>query len=93
MGLRASFSSSDGMRLLRDRASIRRTKINGTRVHPTRMHVRTRTFVEHRSDTLPGGRTCAGVHEREPIAICHHPHRNLVGTIADDSTLKLWRPA
>ena len=32
------------------------------------------------------------VHEREPIAICHHPHRNLVGTIADDNTLKLWRP-
>jgi hypothetical protein len=49
--IRASSSSSEGMHLLRDRASICRTKINRTLVHATRMHVRTRTYIEYRSDT------------------------------------------
>ena len=33
------------------------------------------------------------VHDKDVIGVCIHPHRNLVATWADESTLKLWRPA
>ena len=32
------------------------------------------------------------IHDKEPIGLCHHPHRNLLATFADDCTMKLWRP-
>mmetsp|Transcript_43658 Transcript_43658/g.103171 ORF Transcript_43658/g.103171 Transcript_43658/m.103171 type:complete len:512 (-) Transcript_43658:857-2392(-) len=31
------------------------------------------------------------IHDKEPIGLCQHPHRNLVATYADDCSLKLWR--
>lgn len=31
-------------------------------------------------------------HDAEPIGIAHHPHRNIVATMARENTLKLWRP-
>mmetsp|Transcript_40420 Transcript_40420/g.108501 ORF Transcript_40420/g.108501 Transcript_40420/m.108501 type:complete len:181 (-) Transcript_40420:40-582(-) len=31
-------------------------------------------------------------HDKEPIGVCHHPHKNLLATFASDATLKLWRP-
>jgi WD40 repeat-containing protein SMU1 len=31
-------------------------------------------------------------HDKEPIGLCHHPHKNVLATFASDSALKLWRP-
>jgi len=31
-------------------------------------------------------------HEKEPIGLCHHPHRNVMATYASDCTMKIWRP-
>lgn len=32
------------------------------------------------------------VHDRDPIGVCHHPHRNMVATFSGEGVLKLWRP-
>ena len=31
-------------------------------------------------------------HDKEPIGLCHHPHKNVLASFASDSALKLWRP-
>jgi len=32
------------------------------------------------------------VSEREVVGLCHHPHRNLLASHADDGLLRLWKP-
>ncbi len=31
------------------------------------------------------------VHEKGPIGVCHHPHRNVVGTYASEGPLLIWK--
>lgn len=31
------------------------------------------------------------VAEREPISLCHHPHRNILVTVAGDGAAKIWK--
>ncbi len=38
------------------------------------------------SETAENGET------KEVIAVCHHPHRNLLVTITADGQLKIWKP-
>ena len=33
------------------------------------------------------------VADKGPIALSHHPHRNLIATCADEGSLKLWKAA
>lgn len=39
-----------------------------------------------------GGSSGGAVGSREVIGIAHHPHRNILATIADNGELRLWRP-
>jgi WD40 repeat-containing protein SMU1 len=32
-----------------------------------------------------------GVADKGPIGLCHHPHRNLLATCAEEGTLKTWK--
>lgn len=32
------------------------------------------------------------VHERDPVGVCHHPHRNLLATFSAEGTLRMWKP-
>eukprot|EP00238_Polyblepharides_amylifera_P004364 CAMPEP_0196575252 /NCGR_PEP_ID=MMETSP1081-20130531/4771_1 /TAXON_ID=36882 /ORGANISM="Pyramimonas amylifera, Strain CCMP720" /LENGTH=512 /DNA_ID=CAMNT_0041893503 /DNA_START=37 /DNA_END=1575 /DNA_ORIENTATION=+ len=31
-------------------------------------------------------------HEKGGIGLCHHPHRNMLATFADEGTMKMWKP-
>eukprot|EP00976_Prorocentrum_cordatum_P100111 1192098-Prorocentrum_minimum.AAC.2 len=32
------------------------------------------------------------VHDGSCVGLCHHPHRNLIATFADEGVLKVWKP-
>lgn len=32
------------------------------------------------------------VHDTGAIGLCHHPHRNLIATLAAEGVLKMWKP-
>jgi WD40 repeat-containing protein SMU1 len=32
------------------------------------------------------------VHDAGAIGLCHHPHLNLVATLAAEGVLKMWKP-